>query len=274
MAEKTKAYFISDMHLGAGIFERPREVEDRVVAFLDSIARDAGELYMLGDVLDYWYEYRFCVPRGFVRFFGALARLSDGGTKIYWYAGNHDVWLYDYLQNEIGLTFVDPAEGGDFRKIGSTLFYMGHGDGLGSQGLFMRTVRPIFRNRLCRAMYAAVHPRWTTGFALGCSRKSRSRGLRYGTSGARPGAPFVRDAADVPPMVMDWARDFAHAMPGLRYIVIGHHHLPVDVAIPATKDSENQTECRLLMLGAWNEEEPVYAVFDGSEMRLERFRGC
>ncbi|MFG6381907.1 MAG: metallophosphoesterase, partial [Muribaculum sp.] len=97
-------YFISDMHLGATYLKNPLEYEKRVVEWLMTVKDEAKAIYMLGDVLDYWYEYRTVVPRGFVRFFGALATLADEGVKIYWFIGNHDIWLFDYLRDEIGLT--------------------------------------------------------------------------------------------------------------------------------------------------------------------------
>ena len=96
-------YFISDLHLGATYLPDGAAYERRVVRWLESIKDEAKALYMLGDILDYWYEYRTVVPRGYIRFFGALARLADSGVEIYWFIGNHDIWLFDYLRDEIGL---------------------------------------------------------------------------------------------------------------------------------------------------------------------------
>ena len=107
MSRRRYTYFISDLHLGARYLSNPRDYEQRVVDWLHTIKDDAKELYMLGDVLDYWYEYKTVVPRGYVRFFGALAALADSGVKIYWFIGNHDIWLFDYLRDEIGVTVID-----------------------------------------------------------------------------------------------------------------------------------------------------------------------
>lgn len=249
-------YFISDMHLGAGSYDDPRAVEDRVVAFLRSIRGKASALYMLGDVLDYWYEYRNCVPQGFVRFFGALAELADEGVAIYWYVGNHDVWLFDYLSREIGLTVVDPRDGGDFRTIGGKEFFLAHGDGVGRQGLFMRIARPVFRSRVCQALYGAVHPRWTIGFARRWSRRSRARGTRP----ERLDEYYRRADA----LLADFTAELTTAHPELRYIVLGHHHRP--------QEMECGSGCTLFVLGAWSDPEPVYGVFDGAKMRLEPFK--
>ena len=129
--------------------------EKRVVRFLDSIAGDADELYLLGDILDYWYEYRNVAPRGYVRFFGALARMADRGTKIHWFIGNHDIWLFDYLRNEIGLEVVD---GYEVRMIRGKKFFLTHGDGVGQLKPTFRFLRAMFRNRLCQKPTVGLKP--------------------------------------------------------------------------------------------------------------------
>ena len=123
-----RTYFISDIHLGALYIKNRRSHERRIVAWLDTIADDADELYLVGDILDYWYEYRTVVPRGYVRFFGALARLADKGVRITWLIGNHDIWLFDYLRHEIGINIIDGAIRAD---IGGHSFFISHGDALG-----------------------------------------------------------------------------------------------------------------------------------------------
>ena len=117
-----KAYFISDLHLGATYSGDRIEREREAVAWLETIAEDCAELYLLGDVLDYWYEYRTVVPRGYVRFFGALARLADSGVKITWIIGNHDIWIFDYLPSELGVRVVDGVL--DTQVLGATRMVM------------------------------------------------------------------------------------------------------------------------------------------------------
>lgn len=123
-----KAYFLSDLHLGAPYFTDSKEAEKRVVSFLDEIKDDAEVIYLLGDILDYWYEYRYVVPRGFVRFFGKLAELADKGIRIVWFIGNHDIWIFDYLPSELGIEVVD---GSLVEEIDGKIFFMTHGDGIG-----------------------------------------------------------------------------------------------------------------------------------------------
>ena len=142
-----KAYFLSDLHLGAPYFEDSRERELRVVRFLDSIAHDADVIYLLGDILDYWYEYRYVVPRGFVRFFGKLAELTDSGVRVVWFIGNHDIWIYDYLPSELGVEVVD---GVLVEKIDGRKFLMTHGDGIGRLVPSFRILRKLFRSRICQ----------------------------------------------------------------------------------------------------------------------------
>ena len=112
-----KIYFASDFHLGARYIENPIEYERRIVRWLDSIKQDAGTLYLLGDILDYWYEYRYVVPKGFTRFFGKLAELSDNGIDIHWFIGNHDIWIFDYLPHELGITIHDGNRGKTFLPL-------------------------------------------------------------------------------------------------------------------------------------------------------------
>ncbi|MBR5745314.1 MAG: metallophosphoesterase, partial [Muribaculaceae bacterium] len=110
MTQRSTTYFIADLHIGAKYITDPRDHERRVVDFLRSIKDDAKTLYLMGDVLDYWFEYKKVVPRGYIRFFGALAELADAGVEIIWFVGNHDIWLFDYLRDEIGLKVVDGVE--------------------------------------------------------------------------------------------------------------------------------------------------------------------
>ena len=119
-----KAYFISDLHLGASYIADTHKAERRVIEWLESVRGDMGELYLLGDILDYWYEYRYVVPRGYVRFFGKLAELSDAGVKIRWFIGNHDIWIFDYLPCELGIEVID---GSATCEILGQKFFLAHG---------------------------------------------------------------------------------------------------------------------------------------------------
>lgn len=246
-----RVYFISDLHLGATYYPEPRKWEERVVRFLDSIMEDADELYMLGDILDYWYEYRTVVPRGFVRFFGALARMADRGVKIHWFIGNHDIWLFDYLKNEIGLEVVD---GYVVREIKGKRFFLTHGDGVGELKPTFRFLRGMFRNKLCQKLYAALHPRWTIAFAHKWSDSSR---------GYSPDKVAIYEGEDNEPLVKfskEYLRDIDA---GIDYFVYGHRHILLDLPIGSGCS-------RVIILGDWIHHFS-YGVFDGEKFELKLF---
>lgn len=244
-----KIYFISDLHLGAAYITDPRAHEMRIVRFLDSIAHDAAELIMLGDVLDYWFEYRTVVPRGYVRFFGALARLADSGVKITWFIGNHDIWLFDYVRDEIGLRVVD---GFEVRDINGLRFFLSHGDGVGKLPTAFRTMRALFRNRFCQRLYAAIHPRWTIPFAHAWSRHSRATG-DTGSGQSHSSEPLVGFCNDY----------LTEVDPTVNYFIFGHHHVLVD-----------QTLCNstshMIIIGDWLSHFS-YAELNGQELSLKIF---
>ncbi len=246
-------YFLSDLHLGAGYMPDRRAHEQLVVGFLRSIEDKAKSVYLLGDVLDYWFEYRTVVPRGYVRFFGQLARMVDAGVEIVWFTGNHDIWLFDYIRDEIGIEVVDAKGGGVERNIDGTLFYLGHGDDFGRQPLGYRILRSIFHNRVCQKLYSGLHPRWTMPFAHGWSTQSR-KGNSQPSHMTLTGRS--RTAVEVE------ARRLCTELPELCYIVIGHHHVAMDEPITSA--------CRLIVLGDWIKRS-TYAVFDGTSLELKEY---
>lgn len=255
-----KAYFLSDMHLGAAYFPDSKDRERRVVSFLDSIKDDVTELYLLGDVLDYWYEYKYVVPRGFVRFFGKLAELSDAGVKITWLIGNHDIWIFDYIPNELGVKVVD---GTYITDVLGTQMLMAHGDGIWQHSRKFKFLRALFRNRVCQHMFSAIHPRWTVAFANAWSRHSRRSALGSPT-GERP---EFHDACRKKALLHidhmeEFSKDYAKSHPECKYYLFGHVHEVADRRI--------SSDARMLVLGDWIERF-TYAVFDGTTMRLCRF---
>ncbi len=242
-------YFISDLHLGAGYLQNPRENERRVVRWLRGIKDSAKSLYLLGDILDYWYEYRYVVPRGYVRFFGALSELADAGVEIFWFVGNHDIWINDYLPDEIGLRVID---GHMVREIDGKRFYLSHGDGEGKLKPGFKFIRGLFRDKTCQRLYSAIHPRWSVPFAHRCSRNSRDFSAE---------AP-VFDKEKEP--LIAFARQYNSSSEKVDYFIFGHRHVLTDY--------ELGDNCRLIFLGDWIRHFS-YAVFDGSTLKLESFNG-
>lgn len=248
----SKVYFISDLHLGAHYIADHRAHERRVVDFLDSIAADASELYLLGDILDYWYEYRTVVPRGHVRFFAALARLADSGVRIYWMTGNHDVWLFDYLRDEIGLTVL---KGHTIATIMGSRFFLSHGDDVGRRPAVYRFMRWCFYNRVCQVLYAAIHPRWTYQIAAGWSADNRtSRTPQSELAGAEASARCL----------IEFSEDYNIRGGGIDHFVYGHLHIARQQGLKAGGD--------VTFLGDWITK-CTYAVFDGLQLRLCSFVG-
>lgn len=237
-------YFISDLHLGSNCLPDKRAAEARAADFLLSIKDKASDLYLMGDVLDYWYEYRTVVPRGYVRFFGALAQLADAGVRLHWYIGNHDIWLFDYLRDEIGIEIVD---GWRVETILGKTFFLTHGDAVGRRSASFRFIRALFRNPVAQKLYAAIHPRWTIPFAHAWSSSSR---------GSKP-IIMPWQGLDAEPQAI-FAAEYLKNHPGIDYFVMGHRHVSIDAPIGAA---------RLIILGEWLHS-PSYAVFDGASLRL------
>ena len=259
-----KAYFLSDLHLGASYLTDSREREKRVVRFLDEIKDSATEIYLLGDILDYWYEYRYVVPRGYVRFFGKLAELSDMGVKITWIIGNHDIWIFDYLPSELGIEVVDGILD---REILGSRFVMAHGDGLWSRNRKYRLLRAIFRNKICQKLYSAIHPRWTVPFAYSWSGSSRRSGTPDLEARKERLKARCESGEGTLPQNMEalrlFSEEYASEHPGCRYFMYGHLHLLSEERLRGGET--------MIVLGEWLTLDS-YAVFDGATLKLECYR--
>ncbi|MCM1505179.1 MAG: UDP-2,3-diacylglucosamine diphosphatase [Muribaculum sp.] len=241
-------YFISDLHLGATYLNKPLDYEKRVVNWLRSISDDVGQLYLLGDILDYWYEYRTVVPRGYVRFFGALAELADKGVKITWFIGNHDIWLFDYLRDEIGIEIID---GYIERDILGKRFFLSHGDGLGKLKPSFKLIRYIFRNKFCQKLYSAIHPRWTIPFAHRWSTSSRN----FSEEIPQLGNPEEES-------LIIFSKEYLLTHPDIDYFIYGHKHVVVDYIIAP--------ERHVIILGDWIHHFS-FAHFDGESLKMFKY---
>lgn len=243
-----KAYFLSDLHLGATYYESNRELEKNVVRLLDEIKEDADEIYLLGDILDYWFEYKHVVPRGFVRFLGKLAELADSGIKITWIIGNHDIWIFDYLPEELGINVID---GILEKEIFGTLFCMQHGDAIGGNFKF-RFIRKLFRNKICQKLYSGIHPRWTVGFAFAWSRHNRLK---------KQNKDEEKYAPDSVKQIRMWCENQIKSGNPAKYFLFGHIHFLYSGAL---QDGRNLVVIPNLP------ERGEYGVFDGNELKIKR----
>ncbi len=248
---RKKIYFVSDAHLGARFHQDPRGVEKHLVRWLEQIREDAAAVWFLGDMFDYWYEYKYVVPKGHVRFLGKVAELADSGIDIHFFIGNHDIWMFDYLPQEIGATIH--REPLTIDLLGSR-FFLGHGDEVDDRSLSFRLIRAIFRNRFCQWLYAGIHPRWTFGFALGWSHSSRKSGLEKQAVRTYKG--------DDSAYLVRFATDYLQTHPNIRFFLFGHCHVMLDKAL--------SSGCRLLVTGDWMTLFS-YIEWDGETLALRSF---
>ena len=163
-------YFISDAHLGSWAIQHRRMQERRLVRFLDLIKNRASAVYLLGDMFDFWHEYKFAVPKGYTRFLGKISELTDHGVEVHFFVGNHDLWIHDYFEKECGMiVHREPMT----VEIYGKLFYLAHGDGLGGRDRKYKFLRAMFHNPVCRRLFASVHPRWGMYLGLAWAKHSR-----------------------------------------------------------------------------------------------------
>lgn len=170
MAETGKIYFASDFHLGLPAGSPPVEREKKVVSWLNTIAPEAKEIYLIGDIFDFWWEYKLVVPRGFTRFLGTVAAITDSGIPVHFFTGNHDMWVGDYLSHECGVTIhTTPIT----TLFNGKKFHLAHGEGLGPRDTRYKILLSIFRNKPLRVMYSALHPSIGVGIGHRWSLNSR-----------------------------------------------------------------------------------------------------
>jgi len=247
MVKNKKIYFASDFHLGVPTYEKSREREARIVRWLDAIKIDASELYLMGDIFDFWFEYATAVPKGFVRFFGKLAELADAGIKITFFKGNHDMWMFGYLEKELGATIISDEL---IIERSGKRFYLHHGDGLGPGDAKYKFLKKFFRSRFCQWLFARIHPNLGIGIALKWSQNSR---IANGKKESQKGVE------------QEWLALYAKEIllkEYFDYFIFGHRHLPLAI------DLGNNS--KYINLGEWVNYN-TYAVFDGDSLQLKTF---
>lgn len=172
MGKSKKIYFASDVHLGAPALHNNREREKLFVKWLNQVKTDAEAIYLMGDIFDFWFEYKRAVPRGFTRVLGKLAEITDSGIEVHFFTGNHDIWIFDYLPNEIGVIVHDDVIKTEIR---GKKFFLGHGDGLGPHDKGYKLLKKIFTNRFLQWSFARIHPNFSIWLAHQWSSRSRLR---------------------------------------------------------------------------------------------------
>lgn len=241
-------YFASDFHLGVDARYTSRERERQLVRWLEYISRDAAAIYLVGDLFDFWYEYKTVVPKGYVRFLGKLAELRDRGIPIYIFTGNHDMWIFRYFEEEFS---IPTYRSSITRRINGQLFMIGHGDGLGPGDHGYKFIKKVFANPTAQWFFARLHPNFGIALANFWSGKSRS---------ANPESPvFLGPDRE---WLIQYANRKLDTLPA-DFFIFGHRHLPIDYTL------KNQ-HSRYINLGEWLTFNS-YAVFDGSQLSLRFF---
>jgi|TARA_B110000914_G_scaffold226041_1_gene248844 UDP-2,3-diacylglucosamine hydrolase len=239
-----KIYFASDFHLGSFDISDSHKREKMVISWLSSIEKDAKAIYLLGDIFDFWFEYKKVVPKGFVRLLGKLADLIDKGIDIHYVVGNHDMWMNDYLEQEIGLKL-------HFQEFiineDNKLIFLGHGDGLGKGDYTYKLLKVIFSSNICKWMFSRLHPNFGISLGQAWSNKSKNRQEKLVNEDKEILAGYCKEQQKNNPV---------------DYYVFGHRHIPIDVKI--------DERCRYINLGDWIHHN-TYAVYSDQKLELKKF---
>lgn len=244
-------YFISDLHLGAPNDKESKARELKFVQWLEQIREDAEALYVVGDLFDFWWEYKSVVPRGFTRSLGKLAELSDQGIDLHLFTGNHDLWIFDYLPEELGAELHrNPI---DKEYFGQKLM-IGHGDGLGPGDHGYKFLKKVFTNKFLQWCFARLHPNFGVWLAGGSSKLSRKH------TGGDDAKFLGRDS--------EWLYQYCLEQEQIRHrdaYIFGHRHLPIEMKLQMAHST-------YMNLGDWIQYF-TYARLDSSGLVLKEFKG-
>lgn len=244
----THIYFASDFHLGVPDYQSSLEREKRIIRWLNQISVNATEIHLMGDLFDFWFEYKYTAPKGFIRLLGKLADLSDRGIKIHLYTGNHDMWMFGYLKKELGVYIhYKPV----VMMYGDKKFFLAHGDGLGPGEKKYKLLKRIFANPFFQWCYARIHP--NTAFAIANYFSRQSRKSNY-----EEDSKYLGDDKE-------WLVQYCTKKlitEHYDYMIFGHRHLPIDKSIGTA---------RYINLGDWIKYN-TYGYFNGNEFSLVEFK--
>lgn len=239
-----KVFFASDMHFGAPTVKESKEREANLVRWLNLIESEAEAIVLVGDIFDFWYEYKKVVPRGYIRLLGKLAELSDQGIKIILFTGNHDLWMFNYLQEELNATVYTSPQ---VIEVNGMKILVGHGDGLGKGDYFYKLLKKVFTNRFCIWAFGRLHPNF--GFRLAHAWSSKSR-ISDITS-------FDKETDYLYNYCLELENKTHHD-----FYLFGHRHLPIKMEL-----NEKST---YINIGEWIID-PHYGVLDNQGVELRKY---
>ena len=243
-----KVYFASDFHLGVGGKKREPDREKIIIDWLTTIQADAYAVFLLGDIFDFWFEYKHVIPKGFVRLQGKLVSMADQGIQLVIFTGNHDMWMFDYFPTEFGIpVYKDPQ----MLVINNKKFMIGHGDGLGPGDGSYKILKKVFRNRFCQWLFDKLHPTIGMKIAHNWSKQSRLQN-------EKDQEPFLGEN--------EWLLNYCKTIEAKKhhdFYIFGHRHLPMDLKV-----ADNS---RYINLGEWMNYN-TYAEFDGENVVLKEYK--
>lgn len=242
-------YFLSDAHLGIPDYKNSLKREKLLVSFLEMAKQNATEIFLLGDIFDFWFEYKSVVPKGFVRLFGKIAEITDSGIPVHYFIGNHDMWIFSYFEEELGVIMHrTPLE----RTIDGKLFFIAHGDGLGPGDRGYKLLKRVISAKLSKKLFSWLHPGFGTSLALFFSKRSR-------LANGKKDEVFLGEDKE---MQIKFCREMIKEKP-YNYFIFGHRHLPLDIQLTP--------EAKYINTGDWVSNFS-YAVFDGKTLQLQSYR--
>lgn len=246
--ENKKIYFASDFHLGAPSRANSLEREKKIIRWLDEVKEDAHTIYLLGDIFDFWFEYKHAIPKGFIRLQGKLAELTDSGIPVIFFTGNHDMWMFDYFPKEFNIPIYREPQ---LLQVGDTKLLVGHGDGLGPGDWSYKLLKKVFANPVSQWLFARLHPNFGIGLANYWSRNSRISNEKKNEDTFKGEKEFL----------WQYCKD-VEAKTHHDYYIFGHRHLPLDLEVGE--------KSRYINLGEWVNYH-TYGVYDGNTFELKKF---
>ena len=246
--EGKKIYFASDNHLGAPTMSESLPREKKFVSWLDTVKKDAAAIFLLGDLFDFWFEYKKVVPKGFTRTLGKLAELTDNGIPVYYFVGNHDLWMNGYFEEELNIPVFHKPQQFTFN---TTSFFIGHGDGLGPGDKGFKRMKKVFTNPVAQWFYKWLHPDLEVRLAQYLSVKNK---LISGDGDIK----FLGDDKEWLVQYCKRKLEKGHH----DYFVFGHRHLPLEI--------ELNEKSKYINLGDWISHY-TYGEFDGQRLSLKKF---
>lgn len=248
--KRKNVYFASDFHLGVPSYEKSLEREKSIVAWLNEIEPSAKEIFLVGDIFDFWFEYKQAIPKGFVRLQGKIAQLTDSGIPVHVFTGNHDMWIFDYLPKELGIQLYRKPI---VREFNGKKFYIGHGDGLGPGDKGYKFLKKVFENKFCQWCFARLHPNFGLWLANYSSRTSRAK------TGQEDEVFLGKEN--------EWLYVYCKEIlekENFDFFVFGHRHLPLEIKMNDASSYFN--------LGDWIKYY-TYLEFDGEHCTLKKWDG-